>query len=292
MLPALHGLVRLVRLVRGKSVVALTGAGLSTESGIPDYRSPEALARPRKPVQGPEFARSEAVRQRYWARSAFGWRRVRDATPNAGHLALAGLEEAGVVAHVVTQNVDRLHTRAGSRRVIELHGALEEVGCLGCGSIEARDGLQARIEAANPGWLTREVDDAPDGDAELTPEAALRFSVPACIHCGGVLKPRVVFFGDNVPRSIVDDAFRATDAADVLLVVGTSLHVFSGYRFLRRAVERGTPVAIVNRGHVRGEESAVLKVEASTGATLEALASDLLVGWRPVRPRSPRQGST
>ena len=271
----------LVSLVRGKSVVALTGAGLSTESGIPDYRSPEALARPRKPVQGPEFARSEAARQRYWARSAFGWRRVREARPNAGHLALAALEDAGVVARVVTQNVDRLHTRAGSQRVIELHGALEEVGCLGCGSIEARDGLQGRIEALNPGWLTPEVDDAPDGDAELAAEITLGFRVPSCTGCGGVLKPRVVFFGDSVPRSTVDEAFRATDAADLLLVVGTSLHVFSGYRFLRRAVERGTPVAIVNRGHVRGEESAVLKVEASTGATLEALAFGLLSG-RPM----------
>jgi len=266
---------RLCELVRGKTVVALTGAGLSTESGIPDYRSPEALARPRRPIQGPEFVRSEAVRRRYWARSALGWERMRRAEPNEGHRALAALERSGVVVHVITQNVDRLHRKGGSRNVTELHGALEEVGCLGCGALEDRDALQGRMLVLNPGWTTGDVPAAPDGDAELPADREERFVVPPCGRCGGVLKPRVVFFGDNVPRPIVDEAFHATDTAGVLLVVGSSLAVFSGYRFLRRAVERGTPVAIVNRGPVRGEEHAAVKVEASTGSTLDALARTL-----------------
>jgi NAD-dependent deacetylase sirtuin 4 len=266
---------RLCALVRGKTVVALTGAGLSTASGIPDYRSPEALARPRRPVHGPEFVRSEAVRRRYWARSALGWERMRRAEPNEGHRALAALERAGVVVHVITQNVDRLHRKGGSRNVTELHGALAEVACLACGALEDRDALQERILAHNPGWTSSDVAVAPDGDADLPADRVERFVVPACARCGGVLKPCVVFFGHNVPRPIVDEAFDAADAADLLLVVGSSLAIYSGYRFLRRAVERGTPVAIVNRGQVRGEEHAVLKIEASIGPTLDAFARAL-----------------
>jgi NAD-dependent deacetylase sirtuin 4 len=263
---------RLCALMRGKSVVALTGAGISTASGIPDYRSPEALSRPRRPIHGPEFVRSEGVRRRYWARSALGWERMRRAEPNEGHTALASLERSGVVAHIVTQNVDRLHHKGGSRRVTELHGALAEVGCLACAALEPRDALQVRILALNPGWTAREVPTAPDGDADLSSDRVERFVVPACVLCGGVLKPRVVFFGDNVPRPVVDEAFGAVDAADLLLVVGSSLAVFSGYRFLRRAVERRTPVAIVNLGPVRGEEHAALKIEANIGTVLQALS--------------------
>lgn len=266
---------RLCSLVRGKAVVALTGAGLSTESGIPDYRSPIALAKPRRPIHGPEFVRSETVRRRYWARSALGWERMRGAQPNEGHRALAALERSGVVVHVITQNVDRLHRKGGSQKVTELHGALAEVGCLDCRVVEDRDALQERILSLNPGWTSRDVPTAPDGDAELPAERVERFVVPACTRCGGVLKPRVVFFGDNVPRAVVDEAFGATDAADLLLVAGSSLAVFSGYRFLRRAVERGTPVVIVNRGQVRGEEWAALKIDGSTGETLGALARRL-----------------
>ena len=263
-------------LARGKAVLALTGAGLSTESGIPDYRGPEALARPpRRPIHGPEFVRSEAVRRRYWARSVLGWERIRLARPNAGHRALAALEARGAVARVVTQNVDRLHHAAGSRKVTELHGALAEVACLACGALESRDALQARLLALNPGWGAAEVPAAPDGDAELPADRVERFVVAPCAACGGVLKPRVVFFGDNVPRPVVDEAFAAVDAAGVLLVVGSSLAVFSGYRFLRRAVERGIPVAIVNRGPVRGEEHAAVKVDAGAGATLEHLAATI-----------------
>lgn len=265
----------LYELTRNRAVVALTGAGLSTESGIPDYRSPEALVRARRPIHGPEFVRSADARRRYWARSALGWERLRRAEPNRGHLALASLEKDGVVAAVITQNVDRLHHRAGSLRVTELHGALAEVACLACGALEERDRVQERIVALNPGWVTarEEGESAPDGDAELTASSRLdAFVVPACGLCGGVLKPRVVFFGDSVPRATVEEAFAALDAANLLLVVGSSLAVYSGYRFLRRAVERRIPVAIVNRGPVRGEEHAVMKIEASTGETLGALA--------------------
>jgi NAD-dependent SIR2 family protein deacetylase len=265
----------LCELAIDKTVLALTGAGLSTESGIPDYRSPEALARPRRPIHGPEFVRFEGVRKRYWARSALGWERMRLAQPNAGHRALASLERSGVIARVITQNVDRLHHKAGSRKVTELHGALADVNCLACGAIEDRDALQTRILALNPEWTSQDVATAPDGDADVRTDRVERFEVPACTQCGGVLKPRVVFFGDNVPRATVDEGLAAVEAAQLFLVVGSSLAVFSGYRFLRRAVDCGIPIAIVNRGPVRGEEHAVLKVEASTGATLDALASAL-----------------
>ena len=266
--------------MRDRRVVALTGAGLSTESGIPDYRSPAALARPRRPIDGPEFVRSEGVRRRYWARSVLGWERIRAARPNPGHLALAALESHGVVSRLITQNVDRLHHKAGSHETLELHGALAEVACLSCGAIEERDALQQRLLARNPGWLELAAggETAPDGDVDLPPALVEAFMVEACTRCLGVLKPRVVFFGDNVPRPLVDQAFAAVEAAGLLLVVGTSLAVFSGYRFLRRAVERRIPVAIVNRGPVRGEEHAALKVEQSTGATLAAVAEALGAG--------------
>lgn len=267
----------LVSLLRGRTCVALTGAGCSTESGIPDYRGLGARARPRTPIQGPEFRRSEAVRRRYWARATLGWERMRSAAPNDGHVALAHLEQAGVVVGVVTQNVDRLHRRAGSRRVVELHGALEEVKCLACGALVAREAVQARLLAANPRWLDHAVAVAPDGDAELPIEAVERFVVVACEACGGVLQPNVVFFGDSVPRPVVDEAFAMLEGAEVLLVAGTSLAVFSGYRFLIRAVERGMPVAIVNLGAVRGDDRAAVKVAGATGKILphvaEALAS-------------------
>jgi NAD-dependent SIR2 family protein deacetylase len=200
---------------------------------------------------------------------------MKSAEPNVGHRALAVLQERRVVTRVITQNVDRLHDKAGSRSVIELHGALAEVSCLSCGAIEARDDLQQRLLERNPGWTSVAADDAPDGDADLPAHLVDSFSLVACAKCDGVLKPRVVFFGDNVPRPVVDEAFAAVDAARLLLVVGSSLAVFSGYRFLRRAAERGIPVAIVNRGPVRGEEHAMIKIERSTGETLVSLSRAL-----------------
>jgi NAD+-dependent protein deacetylase sirtuin 4 len=265
----------LVEQLRGRRVVVLTGAGVSTESGIPDYRSPEASARARRPIHGPEFLRSAAIRRRYWARAMLGWESFRQARPGPAHLAIARLEACGIVTRVITQNVDRLHHAAGSRAVIELHGALAEVSCLACGTLEDRDVVQARMLDANRTWGDRALRLAPDGDADLSDDAIAGFEVPACLCCGGPLKPRVVFFGENVPCAIVEEAFASIDEANAVLVAGTSLAVFSGYRFLRRAAERGIPIAVVNRGPVRGEELATIKIDASTGATLAELAGRL-----------------
>ena len=267
-----HDVTHVAALLRGKRVVALTGAGVSTESGIPDYRSPAALAKPRRPIQGPEFVKSATLRRRYWARAMVGWESFRRAEPNAAHHALAALERSGALGGLITQNVDRLHHKAGSRRVVELHGALADVICLECHRMEERDDVQARMRAENPSWIDGPVPLAPDGDAELPDALVERFVPPACSVCGGAMKPDVVFFGHNVARPVVDRAFGMLDEADALLVAGTSLAVFSGYRFLRRAVERGMTVAIVNRGPVRGEERATLKVEAAAGDALSELA--------------------
>jgi NAD-dependent SIR2 family protein deacetylase len=201
-----------------------------------------------------------------------GWERFRHARPGPAHEALAHLEARGRINAVITQNVDRLHQAAGSRNVIELHGALAEVVCVACGALEDRDAYQVRLRAANPAWSDRAGPVAPDGDADLPDEAIAGFDVPPCLRCGGAQRPRVVLFGENVARSIVDEAFASVDACEALLVAGTSLAVFSGFRFLRRAVERGVPIAIVNRGPVRGQEHARVKVEASTGAVLRELA--------------------
>ncbi len=208
-----------------------------------------------------------------------GWDRFGHAQPGPSHRAIAVLEASGVVSRVITQNVDRLHHAAGSRNVIELHGALAEVTCLDCGAVDDREAVQARMRAANAAWVGHGVDtaaSAPDGDADLPDDVVATFEVPTCTACAGVLKPRVVFFGENVARPVVDEAFAAVDDARALLVAGTSLAVFSGYRFLRRAAERGTWIAIVNRGPVRGEEHAALKIEASTGAVLRELAEALV----------------
>lgn len=261
----------LVALLRGRRTAVLTGAGISTESGIPDYRGPGTRARARNPIQHRAFVTDSAARRRYWARAAAGWARFSDVRPNAGHLALVELERRGVVDGLVTQNVDRLHQRAGSARVVELHGALEEVRCLGCGAIGPRAEVQARIFADNPGFDPVALEHAPDGDAEIAEGLLDRFVVPDCLRCGGVLKPDVVFFGDNVPRPKVDLAFSWVDAADVLLVVGSSLAVFSGYRFVLRAKERGQPIGIVNLGESRGDPHADVRVDARAGEVLPAL---------------------
>lgn len=261
----------LADLLRGRRVLALTGAGCSTESGIPDYRGEGRRARPATPVQYQAFTKDPAVRRRYWARSLAGWARFSRAVPNAAHLALAELERAGRWAGLITQNVDRLHHAAGSSDVIELHGALERVRCLGCGALEARAALQARLLAANPGWEPAPGAAMPDGDAELEAE----ISVVDCVDCGGVLKPDVVFFGENVPRATVEQAYAKVSSAEALLVVGSSLTVFSGYRFVRRAAERGIPIAIVNLGPTRADHLATQKLEARAGQTLPRLVQSL-----------------
>ncbi len=260
----------LVQLIANRRIVALTGAGCSTESGIPDYRGPGA--RPRKPIQHREFIDRADMRRRYWARSLLGWPKIDAAQPNPTHRALAALEHAGVVAGTITQNVDGLHQRAGASNVVELHGALARVRCLACHAITSRAELQERLREANPAWRHDDLQNeaAPDGDAEV--DVVFGTFVVIDCACGGMLMPDVVFFGGSVPRETLDAAWAMFDRAEVLLVVGSSLTVFSGYRFVRRAAERGVPVAIVNRGPTRGDPHAQLRVDALASEVMSALA--------------------
>jgi len=264
----------LAQLVRGRRIVALTGAGCSTESGIPDYRGPDTPPRKRPPIQHREFVDHADRRQRYWARSMLGWPRLAGARPNPAHRALVELEAAGLLAGLITQNVDGLHHAAGSQEIVELHGGIARVRCLACNVVTPRAELQDRLAEANPRWSerARAVDTAPDGDADLPDDLVADFAVVACAACGGVLMPDVVFFGGSVPRETLDAAWSAFDRAEVLLVVGSSLTVFSGYRFVRRAAERQVPIAILNRGPTRGDEHAELRIDAHAGVALPALA--------------------
>jgi NAD-dependent deacetylase sirtuin 4 len=280
------GFATLLDLLRQRRVVVLAGAGCSTDSGIPDYRGPNGSLRKRAPIQYGEFVRRPDARLRYWARSAIGWQRFSAARPNPAHGALARLEEGGIVRGVITQNVDGLHQAAGSRRVVELHGSLAFVRCMACGHRESRTNLQDRLLTLNGDWfdrLTRAsppqgVKTAPDGDAELPEDAVAGFRVPVCDACGGMLKPDVVLFGENVPATTVDDAWGLFDEADVLLVVGSSLTVYSGRRFIYRAEKRGVPVGIVNMGPTRADDVAAAKVEGRVGVVLPRLAERLLGG--------------
>jgi NAD-dependent SIR2 family protein deacetylase len=274
--PPAGGIDALAALVASRPrVVALTGAGLSTASGIPDYRDENGAWKRKPPVVLADFVRREDTRRRYWARSLAGWPAFAAARPNPAHDALARLEAAGVVRHVVTQNVDGLHQRAGSRAVTDLHGRLDEVECLGCRARLTRERFQEDLRAANPSFADRRAPTAPDGDADLEPRGLAAFRVPACPDCGGTWKPSVVFFGESVPRERVEEAYTRVAEADLLLVAGTSLMVFSGWRFARAAAERGTPVAIVNLGRTRADDLATLKVAADCGAALGALADRL-----------------
>jgi NAD-dependent SIR2 family protein deacetylase len=256
-------------LLRGRTVV-LTGAGLSTDSGIPDYRGPGAPVR--APMTYQEFVATEDNQRRYWARAHLGWSRMGGAEPNAGHRALARLEALGEVSFLITQNVDGLHEGAGQQAMVALHGRISEVVCLDCGADLHRTAMQRRLAAENPGWLETHADAAvrPDGDVELDETAG--FVVPGCSGCGGRLKPHVVFFGENVPRHRVEQCYAALDDADNLLVAGSSLTVMSGLRFVRYAAKAGLPVVIVNRGATRGDELATLKVEAGCSEWLSTWA--------------------
>jgi NAD-dependent SIR2 family protein deacetylase len=268
-------LERLLGVLGGRRLALLTGAGASTESGIPDYRGPGTRARARNPIQYRQFLGDPLMRRRYWARSVLGWPRMADARPNPGHGALVELERAGIVSGIVTQNVDRLHSAAGSQRVVELHGALAEVICLGCRRVESRAHLQEQLLELNPGWLTRPVEYAPDGDAELPSELVQDFRIVDCPSCGGVLKPHVVFFGEAVPKDRVAAAYEVLDSAAALVVVGSSLTVWSGFRFVRYANERGLPIVVVNLSETRADPLAALCVPARAGELLPALARAL-----------------
>ena len=258
-----------------RRLFVLTGAGVSTDSGIPDYRDADGEWKQRQPVDYRDFVGSRATRQRYWARSLVGWRRFVNARPNAAHYALSALEQTGRIGHLVTQNVDDLHRRAGHQRVVDLHGRLDSVVCLDCGSRFARAAVQMQLVLRNPRYQHITAPYAPDGDAHLEAEDFRDFVVPDCAACGGVIKPDVVFFGENVPGERVAQAYAALTRADAMLVVGSSLMVFSGYRFVRRAVEQGKPVAALNLGRTRADELLHLKVSAHCIPVLHELCAAL-----------------
>ena len=261
-----------VNALAGRRVAVLTGAGVSTDSGIPDYRGKGAPAR--RPMTVQQFLSSEQARQRYWLGSHLGWRRFAAAEPNAGHRALAALERSGAAAGVVTQNVDGLHLRAGSSRVVELHGTMRRVACLQCGQVFDRRDLAVRVEADNP-WLAA-ADDLPLGpDGDVAPAQVEGFRIPSCSVCDGVLKPDVVFFGEFIPAEKFREAEQVLRQSDALLVAGSSLVVNSGIRLVERARRRRLPVVIVNRGETRADAHATIKIDAGTSEVLDALADAL-----------------
>jgi NAD-dependent SIR2 family protein deacetylase len=256
---------------RHRRLFVLTGAGCSTGSGIPDYRDADGGWKRAPPVDYQAFMRSPAVRQRYWARSLIGWQRFRRARPNSAHAALARLEQQGRLELLVTQNVDGLHQAAGSTRVVDLHGRLDRVQCMDCHCLMPREELQMELLRRNPAWGTIEAPTAPDGDADLEGMRFDEFAVPSCARCGGVLKPDVVFFGESVPRHRVEEAMRALGRADAVLVVGSSLMVYSGYRFVQAAAQSGKPIAAVNLGRTRADDLLTLKVSEPCDVALAAL---------------------
>ena len=249
----------------------LTGAGMSTDSGIPDYRGPGAPAR--SPMTGQQFRSGVPARQRYWARAYLGWSTMGTVTPNRTHRLLARFAEEGRVGGLITQNVDGLHSAAGHSGVIDLHGRLDRVVCLGCGALSTRAELQQRLAELNPAFTATDLQVLPDGDVAL--ESTAHFRLASCTRCDGDLKPDVVFFGENVPADRVAACYEQVDAAEAMLVLGSSLHVFSGRRFVKHAVARGVPVVIVNRGETRCDDLAAVKIDAGCAETLSAYATSV-----------------
>ncbi len=273
-------MTQLADVVACGGVLVLSGAGLSTESGIPDYRGPTGLARRAQPMTYQTFTGSAAARRRYGARSYLGWRHIARAVPNDGHRAVAALSRRGLLTGIITQNVDGLHQAAGAFGVTELHGSLHRVICLSCGQRTARTELDRRLEAANPGWdeeVASQVSAArrPDGDAVLDDEAAESFQVVDCSACRGVLKPDVVFFGENVPRPRVEACYAMVERSKALVVLGSSLTVMSGFRYVRHAARVRRPVVIVNQGATRGDDYAIATLDAPLGQVLTELAAAL-----------------
>ncbi|HXZ76842.1 MAG TPA: NAD-dependent protein deacetylase [Streptosporangiaceae bacterium] len=267
----------LANLLASGEAVILSGAGLSTESGIPDYRGPTGLARRvsgSTPMTYQAFTGSAAARRRYWARGHLGWRHIAGALPNHGHRAVAEMDRRGLLAGIITQNVDGLHQAAGASGVTELHGSLHRVICLSCGQRTSRTDLHRRFTAANPGWETESAALInPDGDAVLGDEATDSFRVVDCASCHGVLKPDVVFFGENVPPQRVEACYALVERASSLVVLGSSLTVMSGFRYVRHAARRQLPVVIVNQGSTRGDEYATATLDAPLGQVLSSLVA-------------------
>jgi NAD-dependent SIR2 family protein deacetylase len=259
-------------LERYPKLLLLTGAGMSTASGIPDYRDSDGVRRGKAPVQGPDFRASASVRKRYWARSMVGWPTLAQAEPNAGHRAIAELEASGKLAGIVTQNVDGLHQRAGSANIVELHGSIHSVVCLECGVHFSRGFIQALLEEANPDLAETTALPAPDGDAQLEPDYLTEFRIPHCLHCTGMLQPDVVFFGDGVPRSRTEEAEEKLENANALLVAGSSLMVHSAFRLCKIAAESGKPIAAINLGKTRADHLLSFKTEERSEQALPLLA--------------------
>lgn len=275
--PSPEPFAALIELIGAGRVVVLSGAGLSTESGIPDYRGPSGASRRHSPMTYQTFVGDRAARHRYWARSFLGWRQIAQARPNAGHRAVAELQQRGLVDAIITQNVDGLHQAAGALGVTELHGSLHRVICLSCGQRTARTELERRLEAANRGWDARLATVNPDGDAVLDDEATESFQVVDCSACDGVLKPDVVFFGENVPRPRAEACYAMVERSRALVVLGSSLTVMSGFRYVRHAAGLQRPVVIVNQGETRGDGYATATLDAPLGRTLTDLVAAL--GW-------------
>lgn len=279
MLAAMHGISANTLLFdfvrRHPRLFVLTGAGCSTESGIPDYRDANGDWKRAAPVTYQAFMGSEATRKRYWARSLVGWRIMREAHPGPAHHALSRLEAAGHVHMLLTQNVDGLHDAAGSRATVDLHGRIDTVCCTACGMRSPRADLQVRLLERNPEWAQLSARSAPDGDADLDGRDFSGFEIPSCETCGGLLKPDVVFFGESVPPARVTAARAALQECDAMLVAGSSLMVYSGFRFVQAAAAAGLPVAAVNLGRTRADDLLALKVEQPVGESLSALADAL-----------------
>lgn len=277
--PARTVLEGVVPLLAAGKFALLTGAGLSTDSGIPDYRGPGAA--PRKPLTYQEFVRDAALRQRYWARNHIGWATMHHASPNAGHFAATALERQGALTGIITQNVDRLHESAGAMDVVDLHGRFDQIACLQCGNTYSRAFVATILAELNPGFLeavaaTGRIGAGPDADADLENEVLIgTFKVAVCPLCGGMLKPDFVFFGENVPKDRVVRAFSMVDAAAALVVAGSSLTVMSGLRFVRKAAKDGKPVIIINRGATRGDGLATVKLVAGVSESLSFLSRAL-----------------
>ena len=276
-------LERIAQILRAVPVALLTGAGLSTDSGIPDYRGPKSP--PRQPLTYQEFMGDPLLRRRYWARNHIGWAHMGRAAPNAGHYAAAALERGGALTGIVTQNVDRLHEGAGASNVVDLHGRFDQVLCMDCGNTYSREFLAVVLAELNPKFLDA-VDEAggvsagPDADADLVSERLIAgFNVAKCPLCGGVLKPDFVFFGENVPKDRVERSYDMVDSAGALLVAGSSLAVMSGLRFVKKAAKDGKPIIIINRGETRGDAHATVKLEAGVGESLGLLVQLLAPDW-------------
>ncbi|GAA2590635.1 NAD-dependent protein deacetylase [Dactylosporangium fulvum] len=275
MVPVEQGVAALSEIVGRGDVLVLSGAGLSTESGIPDYRGPTGMRRPATPMTYQTFTRDAAARRRYWARSHLGWRTIARAAPNAGHRAVGRLQRRGLLTGIITQNVDGLHQAGGADIVVELHGGLDRVICLDCGDLTARAELDARLTAVNAGFDHVADGVNPDGDVELTDEQAAGFVTVGCVECGGMLKPDVVFFGESVPAPRVQACFDLVEKSAALVVLGSSLTVMSGRRFVVRAAKLGLPIAIVNQGPTKSDGLATLLIDAPLGAVLSAVTWSL-----------------